>query len=322
MGGKDAILAKLLLSVLFLSFAASNCGNPDRSIISQIPQFKATTVKGSTFDSRILNGKYSFFAFIDPRKSKDLDLCMTIRNRESDQLNIILVSQFSNVPFDIVDDAGYQIILDSNSDIRRSFRLPNSGVYLLFDPRGKYLGEGRTDDGYDEGPKSLLAWYLRGVRFERNMFVPINNENISKYPWLFRLNKIIDTTSKRYFLFGFFSSICEGCSSGNTFRMMARIRSEADDTLDIRAIISYKYEPIDIERIASQLRANFPIELADPLLSEKWSKLDLDFRPSDINEIVFLVDSSGKVRLTLDPISESQRDKFFYDCLEAIRKQR
>jgi hypothetical protein len=233
-----------------------------------------------------------------------------------------LVSQFPNIPAEIADDDGYLIIADSNSDIRKLFRVPNSGIYLLFDPRGKYLGGGRTEDGYNEGPKSLLAWNLRGVRFERDMFVPRNNENISKFPWLFQLKRIINSTSKRYFLFGLFSSICEGCSSGNTFRMMTRIRSEADDTLDIRAIISYKYEPIDIERIASQLRANFPIELADPLLSEKWSKLDLDFRPSDINEVVFLVDSSGKVRLNLDPISESQGEKFFYDCLEAIRKQR
>jgi len=323
MGAKKGHLwGKTIILFAFLSLASLNCGKPDRSIISQIPQFKATTVKGTAFDSRKTNGKYSFFAFIDPRKTEDLDLCTTVRNREPDQLNIILVSQFPNIPSEILDAAGYQIILDSNLDIRRSFRIPSSGIYLLFDPRGKYLGGGRTSDGYDEGPKALLAWHLRGVRFERNLFVPGLDENISKLPWLSQLKKIIDSTSKRFYLLGFFSSICEGCSSGSTFRLLTKIRSEADDMLDVRAIISYKYEPIDIERIVSQLKANFPVVLADPLLSEKWARLDLNFRSSDINEIVFLVDSLGKVRLILDPVSESQRDKFFYDCLDTIRERR
>jgi hypothetical protein len=94
--------------------------------------------------------------------------------------------------------------------------------------------------------------------------------------------------------------------------MLKKLRSSVDDRLSVYIVLSPDFDEIDIPRLRTQLRLNLPCVLSDQVLAEKWSSLKRLFRPSDINEFVLLVDSSGKILLVFDRNGENPHDSFYH----------
>ena len=312
---------KIVCCLILISILSARCQRNYKSdMASHLPRFQTKNARGEEINSRDLLGRYTLITFIDPSKKRDLDICRDIWKNEGGNLNLIVISQRDDVPPELEAASSAQIIYDRDKRLANIFNAPFPGIYYFYDPTGKLLGAGNNQAGYHEGPKILFAWHLHHQRFRRSMFIPVEQKKISEYPWLAQLGRAMAAIQKPFYLFGLFSSVCDGCSSGRTILMLSKIQSEAAEKLDVRIILSPVFEEIDVARLTTQLRLSFPIELADHNLSEKRNDLNSTFRPSEINEFVFLVDSNEKILLIFDPNEQDAQNVFFHRCLASLRK--
>jgi hypothetical protein len=312
-GGPKVLIAFFLLAL--------GCRTSDKTQGSDLPYFRTQDIRGSFIDSRDFSGKYLFIAFIDPKKKSDLEICRSVWEKEGGSINMILVSQSLDMPEEFVSDSSIGIIHDKDSGLFRLFRIPTMGFYLFFDPHGKLLDAGNNRVGYKEGPQGAFSWHLHGLRFSRSVFIPAENENISSYSWLNQLRQIMATGLRPFYLFGLFSSICDGCSSGKAIDLLKKLRSELVGDFEVHAILSPAFEDKDIIPLITQLRLNFPVSLADENLSLKWNELESIYRPSSINELIIMADSDGDVLLVFDPSIKDAYDSFFHRCISFFRSR-
>jgi len=289
------------------------------AVFLRLPFFQDIDINGRIIDSSKFRGKTTFISFVNPASKNDRNIFQAISNQFGNEIRLVAISASWKKTEDWEQAGNLILISDSDRRLLHLFGSSFGGFNFVYDQSGNLLGRGSNQMGYEEGPKATLTQHLRGVKFDRKMILPGIGEKIATSDWLKQLEIIRGAdVIARYFVFGLFSSICDACSSGRTIQMLKRLRSAVDDRLAVYIVLSPDFDETDLPRLRTQLQLNFPCVLSDQVLAQKWSSLKQLFRPSDINEFVLLVDSSGRTLLIFDRNGENPHDSFYYHAVAII----
>jgi hypothetical protein len=284
-----------------------------------LPKFLAKNINGDLIDSSTFHEKYTYIQFARSDNRTDAELILRVASDYSAKMNIVLILDPSLSNDNLPRGAGYSIILDEDHRLRELFNVPTFGFYLIFDPKGRIVESGMNQVGYTRGPKYILSRNVDGLRFSNEMLIPPKGRTLRDYGWLVQLDQKIQNQPRNLVLVCLFSSVCEGCPSGEFINHLKEFRSAAADKMDILYLLPLDYTNNDLLGLTSQLSTNFPVEIADPLLGQKWMELISAYGEEAASGIVFVANRNGLLMRVLD-LTQSL-DHFFDECLRLALKE-
>lgn len=226
---------------------------------NRLPQFHFELSDGKIIDSSGFADKILIVVFAVALVDSDISLIDEINRNYPNDINIIFItSSTKGTPFS-KGFANLWIIRENIAAWKALFNPPDYGVYFLYNKRAVLLSSGINQSGYKNGPKAILDWEIKKKRFDTNDLLPKEGNVVSQYPWLQQIVHIIKNDHKTFYVFALFSSICDGCSSGQSIRMLKELRTSLDDNVGIYALLSPSFSNDDISALTSQLLINFPI---------------------------------------------------------------
>ena len=75
-------------------------------------------------------------------------------------------------------------------------------------------------------------------------------------------------------------------------------------------VLSNEYTETDIKIFKSQFQVEFPVIIADEVLIQKWQALIDEYSKTELNDLDFSIDSSGKINQVLDSNCGSCKNLF------------
>jgi hypothetical protein len=194
--------------------------------------------------------------------------------------------------------------------LKSLFKAPSYGTNYLVNKSGDFIFRGRNFLGYERGVKVSLMHLIDNEYFNiMNLVTP--NEHINNLEWFRQVSDIINKNKKKYYIISMFTSICEGCPSFSIIDLMKDLHLKSQQHAYFLSILHNKYNQNDIINLRSQLGIKHPIFIADNALIEKWNYFIKKFRENDLNNIVFILDESGKIIKLLDPGDAKSWSPFF-----------
>lgn len=188
------------------------------------------------------------------------------------------------------------VIEDSYLDVKSKLSsTPDVGTYHLFDRVGQLFASDRNSIGYEEGPKVFLKQLLRNEYLDMSDFIP-ENGNINNLEWFHDINRLFESSEKKFNVVSLFTSICNTCFSGSIIRALNEIWKEKYSSFFVLGILNdQKFSTEDKNILKSQIEADFPFIIAESKLSQRWNNLISEFRETDFDQIVFITDCMGNI---------------------------
>lgn len=281
------------------------------------PSFSASDINGATISSTDFRNNYTYVQIGALSIKGDQILIKKIESEYGKDLNILVFTDNPSIPEEWKENLNVKIVLRNSSSTQALFSTPGIGSYFLFyDPNGRLVRAGNTQAGFERGIKSLLDLYVRGKSFKPELFIPKIGGRVEEYSWLRQLGELISNYPYEYSLFGFFSSICDSCSSGLMISIMKSIRAQADSGLGVWCIVSPEFTQVDVDALSSQLSLNFPVSIADHQLGNKWQELGKAYTINDISEIIMMVNRGGEVIDVFNRFDIKSKDEFVFRCMK------
>lgn len=313
LGGMTLVVSILLLLQLV---------NVDRKGKNRTPQGRTfpnislTDNAGRFISSSDILDKYTYVQICTLSRKSDLVLLKKIIAYYGDRMNILVIT---DAPTDIEEWKTQEqvwFISDEHSKLKSAFQAPDYSVFYLYKPKGLLISSGDVQIGFEGGIKRIIDLNLLNKYFEYNMIIPEPGSYLKEYPWLNQLEQLKLNQPFAYCLFGLFSSICEGCSSGIIINLMKRIHKLSLEEMGVWCILSPEYTPNDLSCLVTQLSLDFPVEVADLFLGSKWNELGLRYSMSDVNGIIFIVNKEGKVMDVFGRDYIRSKETFIDRCIE------
>jgi len=102
--------------------------------------------------------------------------------------------------------------------------------------------------------------------------------------------------------------------------MLKTIYSRGTGKDRVLLVLSNEYTETDIKIFKSQLQVEFPVIIADEILIRKWQALIDEYSKTELNDLAFSIDSSGKIDQVLDPNCGSCVEPFWDEISRKMNK--
>jgi hypothetical protein len=241
-------------------------------------------------------GNIIYLQFIRARHLSDIELANNVLTHwEKTKLKIVLLFENANDINKINIDVGR--FLPINESLLSIDQFTRGGVedFFIFDKTGKLFSKGRSDFGYDDGPKVALKRLVNDEYFSLDLMLK-RGDNIFKNEEWSQIGDFIKILKKEYYIVCLFNSICGGCFSGEIIRYFDKISANNNPIVFVVCILNNQYfSNNDILALKSQMNILMPIYLSSKLLSTKWNKLITDYRASELNNIIVIIDKYGEI---------------------------
>jgi len=291
----------------------------------KIPSFSVKDSRGDVIDTAWFKGKNVYFQFIYPEDSDDIEVFDEVyKNFEGENLEIVIFtpdaeSLLSKIS---VNENRVHVVSEKLKELQHAFAIPaKAGVFFVYDSSGKRVAAGRTQYGYESGPKTYLKKALFDESFNITEFIPADN-SLEDAQWLSQMSDIIANapSTKKVFIFALFYNLCDQCGGGKILHMLKKLYSVYPDVIDVSLFSFTHYTEKDIEVLSSQAQLIFPLLNGNDGLRDKWDDLIGQFNRANVDNIVFTCDTSGKVLAVLYP--KCKCFKSFFSITESIIKER
>lgn len=279
---------------------------------SSFPEFSAVDIFGNIVNPSILKGTNVFVQFINPKLEDQIKLLKNVYFEFKNQalLMVVFTEDFQKLN----EEIGYAltrmfVITDDYEKFKKIFQVPSCCEnFYLFDKSGNLVVTDFNWKGYKEGIKTHLMSLVEKKKFSIYHFIELE-KNIRDIDWFEQLWKIIDREKTyNYYLISMFTRVCMNCPSGWIIDSLKELYKLSNNSIYFLIILSDNFSENDVRNFKVNLGIKFSVIKADRKLANKWDHLLEEFRESDLNNIVFLIDKHGQV---LSAMQSNYQEEFF-----------
>ncbi|MDQ3802701.1 MAG: hypothetical protein M3416_02440 [Acidobacteriota bacterium] len=105
---------------------------------------------------------------------------------------------------------------------------------------------------------------------------------------LSRVHEMAERAPSRSAVLVFFSSACTGCSTGALVDLL-NDRAARDKAVAYVALVPNTFNEADMRNFQTNLNLSFPVEVADPELTQEWLALNREYGEASVNGVVAVV---------------------------------
>lgn len=267
--------------------------------ITALPVFESVDASGNPINSSSFKEKNLYVQFIDSDSIDDVDLIKEVYLNWIKE-GLIIIAIPNDTPKFLESSGLYpdEIIVLSSSEYKKmkwTFKAPSCcNSFFLFNTTGQLVKTEFNQKGYEKEIKKYLNQLMKNKIFQVSNYFK-ENEYIKDIGWLSLCWQIIKKEKKDYFIVAIFNSICNECLSGAIVHKLVDLYADNRDHLYVLGIIPDDYKDNDIENLENFLNIEFHIERADPEFKKKWDALVSEYSEAELTNILFLVDSEGKL---------------------------
>lgn len=288
--------------------------------IKKLPKLKIEDVNGNLVGNNELEGKNIYLQFVDPSNYYDMTLIKAVHsNWKEEDISIIVVSNdVESFKTNSGIEPGNVIVLTSSyKKIKSKFKSPdNQGTYYIFDKKGVLVVSEKNEIGYENGPKVFLKQIINNEYFKISDFI-IEGNNINDVEHFREITMHLPEIKKKFSIICLFCTICNTCTSGAIINALNDIHRNDKRPVYVLGVLNNKFSDADLKSLRSQLDIHFPFVIADSTLSKKWNSLISNYRESDLDNIVFVTNNSGKILRVLHKSCDCW-DSFFKYLFSAM----
>lgn len=308
-----------LNSILKINISSLKKSNAKKKFTSY-PEFSAVDIFGNKINPSTLKGSNVFIQFINPKLHEQVDLLKKIyfEFNEQELLIVVFTKDFKILKKEIRYTLGSIFFITSGYEkFKKIFQVPSCcESFYLFDKSGNLVITDFNWKGYEEGIKTQLQSLLKKIEFSIHYFIK-SGENIRNIDWFDHLWKIIiREKTPNYHVISMFTRICSSCPSGRIINNLKELYKTSNKSAQFLSILSDNFSENDVNNLKINLGIKFPMIKADEKLANKWNKLIKEFRETDLNNIVFLIDKKGQI---LSVMQSNNQEEFFTYLSDKIR---
>ncbi len=283
-----------LIAVLYI-LTLMSCVSPKPSDKTNIlPEFVAAAYGDKNLVSKELRG-CTFVIFINSTETYHIDLLEKVYRDYSDDVNIIaFVGQISLLPLLHDRFPRAWIIDDSQQLFVEKFDARSCcGRFFIYDSSKQLIAAGNNTVFYEEGTRSILQRTVDHISFDISVLIP--EQSVSDSPVFRELWDRLRVQEKSTYVIFMLSDICGSCPVAKTISELSAALIRQLDTIGVAFLFSSDFSDIDIRNFKVKWSVPWPCIRADGDLALKWNDLIHDFSREELNQILLLVDSRGKL---------------------------
>lgn len=292
----------ILISALILAEFRRKRELPDkRDVLRAWPNFIAEDVSGREIRGSDYSKGIRYVQFVGLADNNNIDLLESVYSLWANRSDIFVVFKNYDLAKKQIDGRfpGAVIIHDQDGDLFKLFGSTKYGKHFVFNRDGEVAFSADNNVRYEKGVKKSLQLVVDNKQFRISEFLQ-EGKNIRGDPLFRQIPEAIDRRGCEYLIVSMISSFCESCNSGPLIELLKRLDFESTWRDSILLILSREHSEADVEVLKSQLHVDFPTIIAGSELDKKWKELGSVYTENDVNNLVFVVDRSGKVTRVLD----------------------
>lgn len=265
------------------------------------PDFHAHDIRGQPVSGREYKGKVRFLVFLGSADDNNMDIIKNVNSRWGRSIVIIIVSNGADIlqQLTLGEFSNAIIIHDEGRYLHKKFGATKYGKHFVFDSSGNMVYSAENDIRYDIGAERYLRLLIDKKPFQASyLFKGINR--LDETGEFTQIMEIFRRTQASKLLVAMVSSFCASCYSGQLIENLKHFASIKQHNRDVILLLSSDYSMEDVEAIRSQYAVNFEIIVGNAQIEKKWQMLRKEYSNYEANNIVFVVDNTGRVEQILD----------------------
>ena len=109
-----------------------------------------------------------------------------------------------------------------------------------------------------------------------------------------------------------FNSICDTCASGAIVEKINKWDQVSSDQISFSIILDGSFTEIDAQNFSTIYQTNIEVNVAEGRLNEMWNSFANEFRKSELNNIVFVLDHNKRILNAMSPNCKCSKNFFSY----------
>ncbi len=172
------------------------------------------------------------------------------------------------------------------------------GHYYFYDDTGKIIIYGDSKVSVSFLEKNLSLAYKMSPP-GRTFIDQILENNASFYCPDHQQGK--DNIRNKIRIFALFDNVCQSCLEGNIIGYLKDLDRKAGDVFLISIVLSQQFSSKDRHNFIDHFDISFPVFIANDSINENWTAFKEKYSELLINNIVFCVDSAGRLITSFFP---------------------
>jgi len=295
----------ILVSLAYIFYKRSSEADSRKIVyrsreIKKLPRFAEIDFFGRSINNETFKRSNLYLQFVNGKSDYEIDFLKQVYSnwKEYDLCFLFIVNDFNLLKKKIKDDLrsmnNTYFIGDSKkyAGVFKSDKLMN--IYMLFNNSGKVVKSGSVMSGYENGPKIDMMRLFLNDTFDIFRTL-ITDKNLFAIDVFNDIKNICLSKPKKYYVFSYFVSICEGCTSGWILHLLDDFAKRQNE-IGVLCILNRKNTQKDLSILRSQTRVELPIILANSEFNAKWNELISKYRESDLTNIIIVIDERGTIK--------------------------
>lgn len=298
---RQVLFGFAILIVVLVIVLAKRTALLKAPIIESLPKFDVTDDLGRPIGSASIKNKFVYIQFL--ANKNDLEILKGLYNDwQGEKVAILAVGDKETAgAFDaVLNDSAFHLITKEKDRILSAFSNLTAGSYFIYDLSGRLAARGKSDDNIELEANKALRRIVKNEYFRISELLGPGGNSL-RSEWFSQVIDFMKRENKNQYLIAMFNGICQGCNSGSVVRLLNDVHREKKDRIGVLCLVDGSFTERDIRTLKSQLGIEYATLTANTSLSEKWKGLANKYSPAELNEIVFVVDSEGRVLRTMDP---------------------
>jgi hypothetical protein len=142
----------------------------------------------------------------------------------------------------------------------------------------------------------------------------LQHRYIQNIYWLDPVSAIALSGEYEAYVFSLLTKVCDTCSGSSILSAQKEIFEEGNNRIGVNCFVLNRYSHNDVANMVQQLKIDFPVHIASPMMSNAWINLINKYNEAALNNILIFIDKNGNIQDVADS---------FCNCLaEAIKSIR
>jgi hypothetical protein len=304
--------ALLSISIVLVSIRRETRRDIVDKDIKSWPDFHARDIRGQPVSGREYRGKVRFIIFLGSADDNNMDIINNVNSRWGRSIAIIIIANRADIlqHLTLGEFSNAIIIHDEGRSLHKKFGATKYGKHFIFDSNGNMVYSAENNIRYDIGAERYLRLLVDRNPFRASyLFMGINR--LAETEAFSQIMEIFRRTQASHLLVAMVSSFCASCYSGQVIENLKHFASIKQHNRDVILLLSSDYSMEDVEAIRSQYAVDFEILIGNSQIENRWQMLRKEYSYYEANNIVFVVDNTGRVEQILDSDCADCRLRFW-----------
>lgn len=285
------------------------------------PDIIVKDVNGKEIHGEDYQERIRYVQFVGIEDVNNLSLMNAVYSQWSEHIDMFVFTKKYNLLRNRLEGEYPKAIFieDRYEESAKAFKSTKYGKHYVFDKSGELMYSAHNNIRHENGVKRILNLVVNKKQFRIADHIQ-KNEHISNLPNFTQVYKTFNDLGKKYLLVGLVYSFCDSCRSRGFVNILKTIHSRGLGKDRVILVLSNEYTEMDIKIFKSQLQVEFPVIIADEVLNRKWQALINEYSKTELNDLAFSIDSSGKIDQVLDPNCGSYEKPFWEEISRKMDK--